>query len=40
MFTSWKKVIEEELSGRQAFRYADRVAQYHRIQITWLSKGR
>lgn len=29
-----KKIIEEELSGRQAFRYADRIAQYHRIQAS------
>ncbi|MFJ5717373.1 DUF4910 domain-containing protein [Neobacillus sp. NPDC093127] len=34
MFNNWKKVIEEELSGRQAFRYADRIAQYHRIQAS------
>jgi aminopeptidase YwaD len=34
MFSSWKKVLEEELSGRQAFRYADRIAQYHRIQAS------
>lgn len=34
MFNDWKKVIEEELSGRQAFRYADRIAQYHRIQAS------
>jgi aminopeptidase YwaD len=34
MFTNWKKVMEEELSGRQAFRYADRIAQYHRIQAS------
>ncbi len=34
MFTKWKTVIEEELSGRQAFRYADRIAQYHRIQAS------
>ncbi|MFD1739835.1 DUF4910 domain-containing protein [Bacillus salitolerans] len=34
MFQSWRKLIEEELSGRQAFRYADRIAQYHRIQAS------
>ncbi|WP_066304369.1 DUF4910 domain-containing protein [Bacillus sp. FJAT-29814] len=34
MFTSWKKVLEEEMSGRQAFRYAERIAQYHRIQAS------
>ncbi|WP_456276836.1 DUF4910 domain-containing protein [Bacillus sp. AK128] len=34
MFNKWKTVIEEELSGRQAFRYADRIAQYHRIQAS------
>lgn len=34
MFKNIKKVIEEELSGRQAFRYADRIAQYHRIQAS------
>jgi aminopeptidase YwaD len=34
MFSSWKKVIEEELSGRQAFRYSERIAQFHRIQAS------
>lgn len=34
MFKNWKKTIQEELSGRQAFRYADRIAQYHRIQAS------
>ncbi|MGX6444575.1 DUF4910 domain-containing protein [Neobacillus sp. K501] len=34
MFKNWKKTIKEELSGRQAFRYADRIAQYHRIQAS------
>ncbi|MRX73371.1 DUF4910 domain-containing protein [Bacillus lacus] len=34
MFKELKKIIEEELSGRQAFRYADRIAQYHRIQAS------
>ncbi|EDL65704.1 DUF4910 domain-containing protein [Bacillus sp. SG-1] len=34
MFTEIKKVIQEEMSGRQAFRYADRIAQYHRIQAS------
>ena len=34
MFSSWKSVIEEELSGRQAYRYAERIAQYHRIQAS------
>lgn len=34
MFKRWRKVIEEELSGRQAFRYADRIAQFHRIQAS------
>jgi aminopeptidase YwaD len=34
MFSSWKNFLEEELSGRQAFRYADRIAQYHRIQAS------
>lgn len=31
---NWKKIIQEELSGRQAFRYADRIAQFHRIQAS------
>ncbi|WP_261134380.1 DUF4910 domain-containing protein [Bacillus sp. Marseille-Q3570] len=34
MFEYIKKIIEEEISGRQAFRYADRIAQYHRIQAS------
>lgn len=34
MFKNWKKIIQEEFSGRQAFRYADRIAQYHRIQAS------
>ncbi|WP_456272465.1 DUF4910 domain-containing protein [Bacillus sp. AK031] len=34
MFKEIKKIIEEEMSGRQAFRYADRIAQYHRIQAS------
>ncbi|RXI96502.1 DUF4910 domain-containing protein [Anaerobacillus alkaliphilus] len=34
MFEQYKKLIEEELSGRQAFRYAERIAQYHRIQAS------
>ncbi|WP_216827609.1 DUF4910 domain-containing protein [Alkalihalobacterium elongatum] len=34
MFPSWGKVLQEELSGRQAFRYADRIAQFHRIQAS------
>ncbi|MGF2614539.1 DUF4910 domain-containing protein [Rossellomorea vietnamensis] len=34
MFKEIKKTIEEEMSGRQAFRYADRIAQYHRIQAS------
>ncbi|WP_221568341.1 DUF4910 domain-containing protein [Alkalihalobacillus sp. TS-13] len=34
MFENIKKIIEEEISGRQAFRYADRIAQYHRIQAS------
>lgn len=34
MFKEWTKEIREELSGRQAYRYADRIAQYHRIQAS------
>ncbi|MDE5413441.1 DUF4910 domain-containing protein [Alkalihalobacterium chitinilyticum] len=34
MFSNWRKVLQEELSGRQAFRYADRIAQFHRIQAS------
>jgi aminopeptidase YwaD len=34
MMNHWKNSIQEELSGRQAFRYADRIAQYHRIQAS------
>ncbi|QOY35159.1 DUF4910 domain-containing protein [Anaerobacillus isosaccharinicus] len=34
MFRSWRKAIEEELSGRQAYRYAERIGQYHRIQAS------
>lgn len=34
MFQQWRTLIEQELSGRQAYRYADRIAQYHRIQAS------
>jgi aminopeptidase YwaD len=34
MFHEWKAIIEEELSGRQAYRYAERIGQYHRIQAS------
>ncbi len=34
MFDQFKTVIEEEISGRQAYRYAERIAQYHRIQAS------
>jgi aminopeptidase-like protein len=34
MFEELKKIIDEEMSGRQAFRYAERIAQYHRIQAS------
>ncbi|WP_026695094.1 DUF4910 domain-containing protein [Peribacillus kribbensis] len=34
MFESWRKVLDEEFSGRQAYRYAERIGQYHRIQAS------
>ncbi|MFE8699251.1 DUF4910 domain-containing protein [Cytobacillus sp. FJAT-54145] len=34
MFQEWKKLLTEEISGKQAFRYAERIAQYHRIQAS------
>ncbi len=34
MFKNSKKTIEQELSGKQAYRYAERIAQYHRIQAS------
>lgn len=34
MFTEWRKKLFEEISGRQAFRYAERIAQFHRIQAS------
>lgn len=34
MFVEWKKLLQEEISGNQAYRYAERIAQYHRIQAS------
>jgi aminopeptidase YwaD len=34
MLTKWRQKVEQELSGRQAYRYAERIAQYHRIQAS------
>jgi aminopeptidase YwaD len=34
MFTNWINELKEEVSGRQAYRYADRIAQFHRIQAS------
>ncbi|QOR66975.1 DUF4910 domain-containing protein [Cytobacillus suaedae] len=34
MFNTLRNVIEEEISGKQAYRYAERIAQYHRIQAS------
>ncbi|PLT30732.1 DUF4910 domain-containing protein [Peribacillus deserti] len=34
MFKQWRKIIDQEFSGRQAYRYAERIGQYHRIQAS------
>ncbi len=34
MFSTWQKHIHNELSGKQAYRYAERIAQFHRIQAS------
>ncbi|WP_409291466.1 DUF4910 domain-containing protein [Peribacillus sp. SCS-37] len=34
MFDKWRRAIKEEFSKRQAYRYADRISQYHRIQAS------
>lgn len=34
MFLEWQEKIEHELSGRQAYRNAERIAQFHRIQAS------
>ncbi|WP_078595854.1 DUF4910 domain-containing protein [Evansella clarkii] len=34
MFNEWRKRLEEEFSGKQAYRYAERIAQFHRIQAS------
>lgn len=34
VFLEWNKILENEISGKQAYRYAARIAQYHRIQAS------
>jgi aminopeptidase YwaD len=34
MFKDWITELKQEISGKQAYRYAARIAQYHRIQAS------